>query len=257
MRDDVAALVEVLRRRPADTAILLDFDGTLAPIVDDPAAAVPSPGVVDAVEALQRTFGVVAVVSGRPVEHLVPLLPSGLTIVGLYGLEAVRGGVVATHPDGLRWRQTIDELVAAAVAELPSEVVVEHKGLSLTLHVREHPGLAPSVLTWAEEASERSGFHVRTARRSVELHPPVDVDKGTAVAELVQEVEVACFIGDDVGDLPAFDALDALAERGGTAVRLVVESSELDASMRHRADALLDGPPEVLEVLRALGGFST
>ena len=256
MRDDLTVLVEVLRRRPADTAILLDFDGTLAPIVDDPAAAVPLPGVVDAVEALRAAFRVVAVVSGRPVDHLLAHLPSGVTLVGLYGLESVRDGAVVAHPDGVRWRQTIDELAAAAAAELPGEVVVEHKGLSLTLHVREHPDLAPQVVAWAEAAAERSGFLMRTARRSAELHPPADVDKGTVVAELIQDVGAACFIGDDVGDLPAFDALDALAERGGTAVRLVVDSSELDAAMRRRADALLDGPPGVLEVLRALGRFS-
>ncbi|MEX2293035.1 MAG: trehalose-phosphatase [Acidimicrobiales bacterium] len=252
MKDDVTLLVEVLRRRPSDTAILLDFDGTLAPIVDDPTAAVPLPGVAEALSALHALFGVVAVVSGRPLEHLRAHLPEGPTLVGLYGLEIVRNGAVVTPPEGDRWRRTVDDLATAASAELPRGVVVEHKGLSLTLHVREHPGLAPQVVAWAEAAAGRSGFHMRTARMSAELHPPAVVDKGTVITDLISAVGAACFIGDDVGDLPAFDALDAFEARGGTALRLAVHSSELDATMRRRADALLDGPPAVLDLLRAL-----
>ena len=252
MRDDVRLLVEVLRRRPSHTAILLDFDGTLAPIVDDPGAAVPLPGVVDALAALVGTFGEVAVVSGRPVAHLLTHLPLGPRLVGLYGLETVRDHEVVTHPDAVRWRHAIDELAAAATTELPNEVVVEHKGFSLTLHVREHPDLADQVESWAESSARRSGLHLRTARRSVELHPPVAIDKGTVVADLIDAAETACFIGDDVGDLPAFAALDELDARGGTGIRFAVASSELDAEMRRRADALLDGPSGVLEVLRAL-----
>ena len=87
---------------------------------------------------------------------------------------------------------------------------------------------------------------------SAELHPPVETDKGSAVAALLDGIDVACFIGDDVGDVPAFDALDAFAAGGGTAVRFVVESSELDPGLRGRADDLLDGPSAVLDVLRAL-----
>lgn len=245
-------LVDVLRRQPAGTAILLDFDGTLAPIVDDPSAAVPLPGVGDAVAELVGTFGQVAVVSGRPVAYLQAHLPPGPRLVGLYGLEDVVQGEVVTHLDAERWRRTIDELAAAATTDLPNEVVVEHKGLSLTLHVREHPDLAGEVESWAAGAVRRSGFHLRTARRSVELHPPVVIDKGTVVTGLLGAAETACFIGDDVGDLPAFAALDELEARGGTGIRFAVASSELDAEMRRRADALLDGPSGVLEVLRAL-----
>lgn len=252
MNADLSALVRTLRSNPARTAILLDFDGTLAPIVDDPARSVPLPGVPEALSRLRGAYGLVAVVSGRPVSYLQAHLPAGPTLVGLYGLEEVREGEVETHPEAAPWRRVIDDVAAAAVAELPAGVGVEHKGLSLTLHVRPHAELATVVDSWASAAADRFGLHVRRARMSAELHPPVAVDKGTVVSELLKAVDVACFIGDDVGDLPAFDALDRFAMGGGVAVRFVVESTETDPGLRGRADALLAGPPAVLELLQRL-----
>jgi len=252
MGDDLGSLAQALRADPGRSAVLLDFDGTLAPIVDDPALAVPLPGVSEALVALHQAYRVVAVISGRPATYLQHHLPVGPTLVGLYGLEEVREGEVVTHPDAAPWRQVIDDLAAAAVAELPHGVGIEHKGLSLTLHVRPHPDLARVVDAWATSAAARTGLHVRRARMSAELHPPVGADKGTVVARLLEGVDVACFIGDDVGDLPALDALDDFAARGGIAVRLVVDSAELDPGLAARADALLAGPPAVLDLLRAL-----
>jgi trehalose 6-phosphate phosphatase len=252
MDDGLSGLLEPLRSDPPGTAILLDFDGTLAPIVADPAQAVPLEGVPEALSALHEAYGLVGVISGRPVSYLQGHLPAGPTLVGLYGLEVVRRGDVVTHPDAAVWRRVVDDVAAAAVAQLPPEVGVEHKGLSLTLHVRPHPELAEAVFAWATEAGTRTGLHVRRAKMSAELHPPIEADKGTVVTELLTSATAACFIGDDVGDIPAFEALDAFAARGGTALRLVVETPETAPELGARADARLDGPAAVLEVLRAL-----
>src|SRR5690606_10224881 len=95
---------------------------------------------------------------------------------------------------------------------------------------------------------------VRGARMSIELHPPIAADKGTALESLVDDLEAVCFIGDDMGDLPAYDALDRLAARGVQAVRVAVASSEAPPELIERADLVLDGPPEVLAFLRRLAG---
>jgi trehalose 6-phosphate phosphatase len=248
----VRPFVEVLRADPARTAVLLDFDGTLAPIVVDPATSTPLPGTAEAIAALDGRYRLVAVVSGRPVRYLQAHLPAGPTLVGLYGLERARGTEIEEHPDAAPWRRVVDDVAAAAVAELPGGVGVEHKGLSLTLHVRPQPELADLVDAWAAAACERTGLEVRRARMSAELHPPVAADKGTAVTALIAGASTACFIGDDVGDLSAFEALDRFADQGGTAVRFVVESPETAPELRGRADVLLDGPVEVLAVLEAL-----
>lgn len=251
---DLASLVAALRTDPSRTAVLLDFDGTLAPIVDDPATAAPLPEARDLLRALADVYARVAVVSGRPVSYLQEHLPSGPALVGLYGLEWARGDAIEVHAAAAGWRRTVDDVAAAAVHELPTEVGVEHKGLSLTLHVRSHPELAGAVDVWAAAAAERSGLQVRRARMSAELHPPIAADKGTAVEALIAGCVAACFIGDDVGDLAAFDALDRFALAGGTAVRLVVESTETDPALLARADAVVAGPAAVIDVLSALVG---
>jgi trehalose 6-phosphate phosphatase len=252
--DDPSRLVEGLRADPPRTAVLLDFDGTLAPIVDDPGQAVPLPDAPSVLSRLHEAFGLVAVISGRPVSHLQAHLPAGPTLVGLYGLEALVGDQVVLHPEAARWRRVVDDVAAAAVAELAPGVGVEHKGLSLTLHVRAHPEMAATVDAWAADVSERTGLLVRRARMSAELHPPIAVDKGTVVDELIPRCAAACFIGDDVGDLPAFDALDRFEAAGGTAVRVVVESAETDPGLLARGDLSVSGPSAVLELLRSLLG---
>lgn len=247
--DQRAAALRTLRGNPERTAMLLDFDGTLAPIVEDPDAAVPLDGAVDALVGLTARFGVVAVVSGRPASYLQRHLPGDLGLVGLYGLERVQGGVIEPHPEAARWRSVVAGLVAEAQRELPAGIGIEDKGLSLTLHVRPHPELAELAWSWAAEAAARTGVHVRRARMSAELHPPVDADKGTVTAELIAGMDAACFIGDDVGDLPAFHALAAFA---GHAVRAVVTSDEATPELLAVADVLLDGPAGVLDFLTAL-----
>ena len=89
--------LEVLLEEPPRTAVMVDFDGTLAPIVTDPASARAVPGAARTLGALTRSFGTVAVVSGRPAEFLARRLRSagaGVRLFGLYGLEEVVGSEV-------------------------------------------------------------------------------------------------------------------------------------------------------------------
>jgi trehalose 6-phosphate phosphatase len=248
MTDALAPFVE----RPGRAALLLDFDGTLSPIVDVPAEARPLPGASEVLEALADRFAVVAVVSGRPASFLEPLLPAGVVISGIYGLETVRNGVRSDHAGAAGWRDVVAEAVRHAKANGPVGMAVEPKGFSLTLHYREHPGLGPAVREWAAAEAKRSGLVLRRARMSFELHPPVAVDKGTAVHSLVTGVEAVCFIGDDRGDLPAFDTLDQLEARGVEVLRVAVGSAEAPGDLIERADLVVDGPRAVLHLLRQL-----
>jgi trehalose 6-phosphate phosphatase len=244
--------LQTLRASPSATAICSDFDGTLSLIVDDPSAARPVDGAVDALASLADRYAVVAVLSGRPVSFLQGWLPPPIELRGLYGLEIASDGVRRDHPQAGAWREAIDDVVAASRAAVPDGVIVEHKGLSMTLHYRTHEDLQNEVLAFAERQAARAGLALRPARMSVELHPPVAVDKGTALRELANGMSAACFIGDDAGDLPAFTALDELAAEGVAGVRVAVRSSESPAELLERADLVVDGPPGVVSFLRAL-----
>ena len=237
---------------PADAAILVDFDGTLAPIVEEPAAARPLAGAVEALESLAARYAVVGVVSGRPLAFLEAHLPGSLALSGLYGIEWRRAGARGEHPAAAEWRPVVADAVERARRELPAEVEVEPKGTSLTLHVRRHPELTGAAHAWADATAATLGLAVRPAKRSVELHPPVTVDKGTVVEALVGPLGAACFIGDDLGDLPAFDALDRLEARGCRVLRVVVETSEVVPDVLAKADLVVPGPEGTLELLRDL-----
>ena len=235
--------------RPEDVAVFVDFDGTMAPIVDDPEQAQPLPGSVDLLEQLAERLGTVGVISGRPVSFLEDRLPDTVALVGLYGLESLVAGQRRDHGQGGCWREVIEDLGAHAEAAGPTDMRVETKDLSITLHYREHPDIADDVASWAATEAGRSGLEARPARRSWELHPPIAVDKGTALLEQVGAATAVCFIGDDHGDLPAFAALDQLAASGVTTLRVAVDSDEIDAELQEAADLIVDGPTGVQALL--------
>ncbi|HVM09793.1 MAG TPA: trehalose-phosphatase [Acidimicrobiales bacterium] len=238
---------------------MTDFDGTLATIVPNPADARAIDGAVDTLHELARRYGRVAVVSGRPVEFLGDRLgvagrdDVGMIVSGLYGLERLERGHVMIHPSALQWIDVVADVVERAEAGAPEGVRVERKGLSMTIHVREAPEHAGWARSFAEGAADATGLALHDARMSYELRPPVAIDKGTVVSELIEGLDAACFLGDDYGDLPAFDALDRLeADRGAHVIRVGVRSEEAPAELITRADVLVDGPEGSLAFLRSL-----
>jgi trehalose 6-phosphate phosphatase len=236
--------------------VLCDFDGTLAAIVEEPGAARPLPGAVDVLRGLAGRYRVTAVVSGRPLAFLVDHLAAGgsnLVLAGLYGLERrAPDGSVAVAPEAAQWRPVIGEIADAAGRELPATVEVERKGLAVTLHVRRHPGEAAAVEAWATARAAASGLAVHPGRRSWELRPPVNCDKGTIVEELGGGLLAVCFVGDDRGDLPAFGALDRLQAGGAETVKVAVRSEESPPDLLEQADVIVDGPEGALAWLRRL-----
>lgn len=242
-----------IRRDPRSAGVFVDYDGTLAAIVAVASDARPLPGAVEVLTDLAAVLGRLAVVSGRPLAYLAEQLPADLELHGLYGLEARIDGRTLEHPGAARWRPAIDEVAGGAVAALaPLGVDVEHKGLSLTLHYRRAPEAEDATLRWARLAAERSGLHLRPAKRSVELHPPVKVDKGTVVEERSVGLSSVAYVGDDVGDLPAFDALERLAAAGVQVVKVAVRTPDVSEVLLARAHRHVDGPDGALELLRSL-----
>lgn len=244
-----------LVRDPRRSAVVVDFDGSLAPIVADPATAVALPAALGALEALVGHVGTVAIVSGRPVAFLAERLPiDGLTLVGLYGLERLLDGVVVVDPSVVPFLPAIAEAADEAERAWPG-LHVERKGdIAVTLHWRGDPDRGDEAAAWAEAAGARLGLEVLPGRMARELRPGVPTDKGTVLEGLVVDRDAALFAGDDHGDLAAFDALDRLAASGAlvTAVRVAVGSAEGPAEIRSRADLVVDGPAGLASLLAEL-----
>lgn len=243
---------------PRASALITDYDGTLAPIVPDPARARPLPAALDALRALVPSLGLVAVVSGRPAQFLREHVPvAGIEWIGVYGLERIVDDEVVTDA---RARPHADAVVAAAeevTARWPS-LRVERKGaLSFTVHWRTQPDAAPAAAA-LEQLATTHGLRLLPGRMAAELRVPIPVDKGTVVTGLLEEhaARVGAFAGDDTGDRAAFAALGrrAAEQTGFTALRVAVRSDEAPAELLQDADLVVDGPAGLAALLGDLAG---
>ena len=244
--------LQQLRDRADESVVLLDFDGTISRIVENPADARPVGGVVGTLESLRGAYLDVAVISGRPLSFLTDMLPDDLTVAGLYGLEGREHGREWVHPNSGAWREVMADIAAGSSANGPEGMLTELKGLSITLHYRAHPELVDEVMEFAQSQAGRAGLEIRPARMSVELHPPIEIDKGTIVERLAADATGALFIGDDVGDLTAFNALDRLSAIGVTTVKVAVAGDEAPPGLTDSADLVVDGPDAVVALLSSL-----
>lgn len=246
-------LLTRLRSDPAHTGIFSDFDGTLAQIVDDPAEAQAVDGAPEVLIALGAVYSRVGVISGRPAKFLQERLDAkGVLLSGLYGMESVHDGAVVATEEAADWKPVVREVAERARRELAAGLHVEDKGLSVTIHYRRALDQAKAARRYADEVAEATGLLVHEARLSFELAPPIVSSKGTVLAEFAQGLGAACFIGDDSGDLTAFDALDDRAAQGMTAFRIAVESAEAPPELLRRADLVIEGPEAVVSFLRRL-----
>ncbi|MEU6701533.1 trehalose-phosphatase [Pseudonocardia sp. NPDC046786] len=247
---------ERIRTDPRRCAFFLDFDGVLAPIQDDPGLSRPLPELVGQLRRIASTVGRLCIVSGRPVSFLESVLPElDCDLYGAYGMQWRVDGVVGSHPSVARHASTLAAAVAAARDVFP-DLVIEDKGVSMTVHYRTRPTAQEPVERWASERAVRSGLRLLTGRMVVELAMPVEGDKGDVVRAGIAEVAAAVYVGDDVGDLPAFRAIhDEVARRpdfDGLAVAVLNDAAvpELVALSHVRVDS----PHELTELLTRLVG---
>ena len=250
-----AALAAVLAE-PARALVAMDYDGTVAPIVDRPEAAVGHPRAAGALRALAAVVGRVAIVTGRPAADAVRLGGladvSGLVVLGHYGLERWSGGHVDAphpHPGVAAARHAL----TALVAEGPDGLFLEEKGLSVALHSRRTADPAAALAAAGprvEQVAAETGLIVTPGRHVLELRP-ADTDKGAALRALAAETptSVVVFIGDDVGDLAA---VAALREMDLPALVVCSDSVESPPELRERSDLVVAGPPGVVSFLESL-----
>ncbi|XVV12021.1 trehalose-phosphatase [Actinoplanes sp. CA-131856] len=235
------------------TTFFFDFDGVLSPVTDDPDASQPVPSVLGVLEKLATVVHRVAIVSARPVSFLRSRFSSleGVDLYGLYGLEVWHEGEVVTEPAALPWVPAMAELAERAKTELPGDVLVEYKRLSVALHYRTAPQRAGDVERWGHEQAEAKGLRIQAGRMVVELKPPVDQDKGMVITEAVRDAGCAWYFGDDMSDIKAFDALRAreAVDPSFFGVAVAVANPETGAEVSSAADLTLDSPSAVAEFL--------
>ncbi len=234
-----AALRDLAARRPL--LVASDYDGVLAPLVGDPSAAVPSPGVGDALARVAGAAGVtVALVSGRGVDDLrtVSGLAGPYRWVGSHGAEY--GGPLTGELAGRR--DALADRMAPLVAAVPG-ARLEVKPASVAVHVRQvaDPAAAAALLGAADAAADPS-LTKKPGKAVLEL-AVTDADKGSAVTRLREELGAAAvvYLGDDLTDEDVFRRLGD----GDVGVKV----GEGATAAGHR----VADPDAALAVLRLLG----
>lgn len=236
--------------------VTMDFDGTLAPIVEVAEEARAAPGGLAALGAVAGVFAHLAIITGRPAAWVAETaglgdIP-GLVIVGQYGAQRWAGGTLrAAEPHGglAALRRALPAVVEGRAAR------IEDKGLSLVVHTRgaEHPDAELAALVGPIRAlAEEHGMAAHLGRYVVEIRSP-GFDKGSVLRALVQECAAGAvlFAGDDLGDVPAFDEVAALRARGVPGLSVCSASAEVP-QLADRADLVVDGPAGMVALLADL-----
>jgi trehalose 6-phosphate phosphatase len=232
--------IERLASDPEAAALFLDVDGALAPIVEDPDdSSVPEATRVE-LRRLAARYGLVACVTGRPSARARAIVGvPELRYAGEHGLEL--------EPEAEEWAGRLRAFVGSA--GWPAE---QEKRLTASFHYRTHPEpeRARAELEEVAAAAQAEGFRTRWGRMVLEVVPPIDASKGTAVRRLLDETGLrrALYAGDDTTDLDGFAALDGLE----VAVRVAVASAEGPPELVARADIVVASTGEFLDLLRLL-----
>jgi trehalose 6-phosphate phosphatase len=261
-----AALAEALaplRSDPARAAILLDIDGTLAPIVrhaDD--AAVPEATRAQLI-AVAKRYAVVGCISGRRSTTARQMVALGsIAYAGNHGSELLEPGatVVEIDPEIAAHERKVRDFAAAAYTPEVQRLRVrsEDKQAIMAFHWRGAPDedAAEQAVREIAAQAEAEGLRLHWGRKVLEVRPPIEINKGRGVRLLIEghDLAAALYVGDDMTDLDAFAALRELVAAGklGAAVCVGVRSEETPPQLEEGADLLVDGPAGVVELLRAL-----
>ena len=257
--------LEPLRSDPSHSAVLLDIDGTLAPIVRHATDAhVPEATRTLLIEIAKR-YRLVGCVSGRRAASARQVVAIGsIAYVGNHGGELLRAGATRPEvdPELEAWAERVHAFAARIYTSEHQRLRVrsEDKYAIAAFHWRGAPDEDAAAAAVREIAAraEEAGLAVHWGRKVLEVRPPVVLDKSLGVTKLLSDerstLHAALYVGDDTTDLDAFRGLRALAQSGTLthAVCVAVRSEEAPHELIEQADLALDGPDGVRQLLEAL-----
>ncbi len=261
----LAELVAVVRRAPDRTAVLLDIDGTLAPITPHAAQARVPETTRDTLVRVVERYALVACVSGRRAEEARRIVGlDGLTYVGNHGAERLAPGAAAAEllPDVAAWQDRVRAFAVDALDRRPAASAagawIEDKGPIQALHWRDaaDEAVAEREVEAIAAAAAADGLALHRGRKVLELRPPLPFDKGRAVERLLagRTLAAALYAGDDRTDLDAFRGLRALRDQGiiERTACVAVRDAETPEAVADAADAAVAGTDGMRRLLDAL-----
>lgn len=239
----------------SDAGLVMDFDGVLSPITDDPTLSELLPGTDELLESLAEKLSTVALLSGRPVSFLAERATiRGVDLYGSYGLEHLAGRGIDVLPEAQKWMPAVEAATRALHGELDDVegIYVEDKSLAVAVHWRRAPDRQAAermILPLVERIIDAQGLRREPGKYVEELRMPLDEDKGTALRRIISSntLRTVAYAGDDRGDLPAFATAQSL---GGHS--LVVDALDTAPEVVRVPGAHFQGPKQFQKWLRQL-----
>lgn len=259
--------LEPLRSDPGHAAVLLDIDGTLAPIVRHAADAHVPEATRTLLIEISRRYRLVGCVSGRRATVARQIVAIGsIAYIGNHGGELLRPGATSPEldPELVGWSERVRVFATRAYTpELQrARVRSEDKQAIAAFHWRGAPDeqVAAALVRDVARQAQDEGFAVHWGRMVLEVRPPVALDKGLGVSSLLRSdrggepLKNAMYVGDDSTDVDAFRALSALVEAGSLelALRVAVGSEESPPELVEESDLVIDAQSGVRGLLEAL-----
>ena len=252
-----------VRANPDRAAILLDIDGTLAPIVQHAADARVPEGTRQLLVMVARRYAVVACVTGRQASEARAMVAIGtISYLGSHGSELLRAGWTqpVLDPSVQEWARQIGDFARKAdSAELRRlRVRLEDKGPIVAFHWRGSPDddAAHAAVDQVAQQARDAGLKTHWGRKVLEVRPPVRIDKGAGITSFLEDADIdtALYVGDDATDIDAFRALTRMTEekRLSASIRVGVSSDEGPSEITEEADVVVDGTAGVHELLTVL-----
>ncbi len=257
---DLAALVGDC----ADVVMLLDIDGTLAPLVEDPAAAAVPADVLDDLRWFADRCALLGFVTGRSLDHARKMVP----------LDGVLHA--AAHGTHLRWPDGSEDVCDVAQAARPQLELAatlartvgwrhEDKGHAVTFHARHLASPEGALVQMRQQAVtvlDPTAVEVVDAHTALEVRPVGARTKGDAVLAAVARVRATpphdsqpislLLAGDDLTDADAFNAVAQPPDGVGVVVRIAVGRSTVPERLAQLADHIVEGPGDLADALHML-----
>jgi trehalose 6-phosphate phosphatase len=249
-------LKKLIERQPF--GLITDIDGTISPTSTDPLHVKIPAENLRYLSILVKKLALVAVISGREVAAIKEMVNiDGVQYIGHYGMEWWQNGKAVLHPEAHSYIPAI-RAVAAELETLRSfqEIIIQDKWASISVHYRlsPQPEIAKQkILELLRNSANTKNLRIIEEKMVIGIVPPVNVDKGTAVTNLIEQNKLAgaIYLGDDTADVPGFHAIRKAKKSGNfDGLGILVVSEEINPGVIKEADFTLDGVKETTLLLK-------
>lgn len=249
---------DLFAARPS--GLLSDIDGTLSRISLDPSSAKVDPVIKATLHRLRQHIDVLAVLTGRSAAEASSMVGlNSVVCLGNHGMERMQDGSVVVATAARDYVEPLRRVLNAAERRIEDPLVYfENKGVTGSIHYRNatNPAAARDlILQVVEPFVEQEGLRLSQGRMVIEIRPPVDLSKGTALQEIVDEygLKSVLFMGDDVTDLDAMRVVTRLRSDGKVnGLSIGVVGPETPDAVRKESDHVVQGVDGVSEFLTRL-----